>query len=606
MPHEVYRGRYKKKYKRKVDALEIKDDYKLPSPRLAPKSGNLLTSRELDVAEESNRIMDRLELRKSAGLGRNVTTTQYNAVQRPKKKKKSNDRLFIEFDAYDAQDGVMDEHDLNDIAKMTLRRGLQRAMNMSPQELSERSKKGWETRRRGGKVSTPAKKPAGGGHPTNPKLDAPITRYGLKYRKGNDQNAAVRSAKTGLTDEQWRALPKKTFKPTELNPTEEFIGSKYVDRVVAGEPLREGYDPFVLIDEGGKAWIVDGHHRAAMYSALGRDGMPAHVLDLRKTKLRKALAKKTGRKILSASGAKRGGALIAASMSPDELSERSKKGWLKRQRARQVAAQVASPGRRRVVARNAKIAGSKEKKTTRLPDPTKVKSVKEMNTLLHRLASISNDAEAKGEAAPEYDLCVVSIPGTNLFCGDNRGIPRKKMPQLGGKPRPGSRADQLPRDKDGSVDAAKAFKDHLKETGVKMTPKRMSAASLKASQSELVGSKVAGMRADAELGKYDPAKVPIYVSRDGYVIDGHHRWAAVVGKDALDGKLDGTEMNVEVLDMDIDDALKFVNDFALDFGIMPKVASSVQKFDEFGSQVGLTDLDERLSKLGGCGCGCGC
>lgn len=65
MPHEVYRGRYKKKYKRKTKALEMKDDYKLPSPRLAPKAGNLLTSRELDVAEESERIMDRLELRKS-------------------------------------------------------------------------------------------------------------------------------------------------------------------------------------------------------------------------------------------------------------------------------------------------------------------------------------------------------------------------------------------------------------------------------------------------------------------------------------------------------------------------------------------------------------
>ena len=64
MPHEVYRGRYKKKYKRKTKALAMKDDYKLPSPRLAPKAGNLLTSRELDVAEESERIMDRLELRK--------------------------------------------------------------------------------------------------------------------------------------------------------------------------------------------------------------------------------------------------------------------------------------------------------------------------------------------------------------------------------------------------------------------------------------------------------------------------------------------------------------------------------------------------------------
>lgn len=514
------------------------------------------------------------------GLGRNAISTQYTGVQRPKKKKKQTDRLFIEFDAYDAQDGLMDEHDLNDIAKMALRRGIRRAMNMSPQELSERSKKGWETRRRGG----------GGGHPTNPKLDAPISRYGLKYRKGNDMNADVRSAKTGLSEDKWRALPKKTFDPTELNPTEEFIGSKYVDRVVAGEPLREGYDPYVLIDKKGKAWIVDGHHRAAMYSALGRD-MPAHVLDLRKTELRKNILR---------SGAKRGGALIAASMTPEARSERSKKGWLKRQRA---VAQAASSGGKKA---KAKAPGKKKEGGSKLPDPKSVDSPSEVNTLLSRLANISNDAKSKGKDAPEYDLCVVSIPGTNLFCGANRGVPRKKMPQLGGQPKPGSRAAELPRDKDGSVDAAEAFKDHLKEMGVKMTPKKMSAASLKASQSELVGSKVAGMRSAAERGEYDPGKVPIYVSRDGYVIDGHHRWAAVVGIDVTDGRIDGNEMNVEVLDLDIDDALKFVNDFALDFGIQPKAATAaVQKYDELGYQVGLTDLDERLTKMGDCGCGCG-
>ena len=212
------------------------------------------------------------------GLGRNAVSSQYMGVQRPKKRKQSKDPMFIEFDAYDAQDGLMDEHDLNDIAKM---RGLLRAgrrLNMSPQELSARAKKGWETRRRGG-------------HPTNPKLDAPISRYGLKYRKGNDRNVEVRTAKASLSDDQWRALPKRKFKPTSLNPTEEFIGSRHVDKVVAGEPLREGYDPYVLIDKKGKAWIVDGHHRAAMYSALGRD-MPAHVLDLRKSALRKSLLRK--------------------------------------------------------------------------------------------------------------------------------------------------------------------------------------------------------------------------------------------------------------------------------------------------------------------------
>ena len=42
---------------------------------------------------------------------------------------------------------------------------------------------------------------------------------------------------------------------------------------------------------------------------------------------------------------------------------------------------------------------------------------------------------------PHWDLCKVSIPGTNKFCDENIGIPRDKMPQLGGKPKPGSEGE---------------------------------------------------------------------------------------------------------------------------------------------------------------------
>ena len=58
------------------------------------------------------------------GLGRNALATQYLGVQRPKKRKRSKDPMFIEFDAYDAQDGLMDEHNLNDIAKMLCNRSI--------------------------------------------------------------------------------------------------------------------------------------------------------------------------------------------------------------------------------------------------------------------------------------------------------------------------------------------------------------------------------------------------------------------------------------------------------------------------------------------------
>lgn len=65
MPDAVYRGRYKKKYKRKVKALDMPDPLKTSVPRLSMKAGNLLTSKGADVAEESKRMLDRALMRKS-------------------------------------------------------------------------------------------------------------------------------------------------------------------------------------------------------------------------------------------------------------------------------------------------------------------------------------------------------------------------------------------------------------------------------------------------------------------------------------------------------------------------------------------------------------
>ena len=49
-----------------------------------------------------------------------------------------------------------------------------------------------------------------------------------------------------------------------------------------------------------------------------------------------------------------------------------------------------------------------------------------------------------------YNLCKVTVPGTNLYCDDNKGIPREKMPQLKSVPEPGSKADKLPKNDDGN------------------------------------------------------------------------------------------------------------------------------------------------------------
>jgi hypothetical protein len=62
------------------------------------------------------------------------------------------------------------------------------------------------------------------------------------------------------------------------------------------------------------------------------------------------------------------------------------------------------------------------------------------------------------------------------------------------------------------------------------------------------------------------------VSKDGYVIDGHHRWAAKVGLDGSDGKLGDMKMKVKVIDMPIQDVLREANAFTSIMGIEPKSA----------------------------------
>jgi hypothetical protein len=194
-----------------------------------------------------------------------------------------------------------------------------------------------------------------------------------------------------------------------------------------------------------------------------------------------------------------------------------------------------------------------------------------VDNFLDRLNAEIKAFERAGKPKPDINLCTVTVPGTNLFCGENKGIPRKEMPQLGGKPRPGSDAAKLPKSDKGEVDGAKKFVEHLEGQGVKVTSDTVKASSLKASQNELVGAKVVGM---ANNSNFDPGSGEIFVSKDGYVIDGHHRWAAQVARDYEDGDGGDLNMKVRVVDMDIMDVLKEANIWADDFGIMPKEAKA--------------------------------
>jgi hypothetical protein len=191
--------------------------------------------------------------------------------------------------------------------------------------------------------------------------------------------------------------------------------------------------------------------------------------------------------------------------------------------------------------------------------------VREVSTLLDKLAALAHEAEAKGDAAPVYDLCKVSVKGTNLFCAQALDIARSMMPQLRGTPLPGSTADGMPKERSGKVDATHAFLARMEAKGYTVTPTEEAAAYLRASQRELNGAKVGQVMAMLrERPLFDPRMV---ISEDNYIIDGHHRWAAMVGLDAGDGKLGDVKIPVIRVGIKIMDLLREANEFVDEVGL---------------------------------------
>lgn len=91
----------------------------------------------------------------------------------------------------------------------------------------------------------------------------------------------------------------------------------------------------------------------------------------------------------------------------------------------------------------------------------------------------------------------------------NLGIPRIEMPQI--------RSALVPE-----------FLDGLAQKGVHVTNESVPAHSLRATQSELHADKIQG---EVERGDLDHLRKPVIVSQDDFLLDGHHRWAALVTLD---------------------------------------------------------------------------
>lgn len=199
---------------------------------------------------------------------------------------------------------------------------------------------------------------------------------------------------------------------------------------------------------------------------------------------------------------------------------------------------------------------------------------RQVSTLLFELHNYVEKAREAGSPIPDLDLCRVSIAGTNVFCAESKGIPRLQMPQFTGEAEVDSIAALTVNTKAPGSEAnvSGLFTRYLEAQGYKVTHRTEFASYLRASQGQLVGQKVASIATLYANGLYDPATEPIFISNDNYVIDGHHRWGAVVGVDYIDNEGGDLPMNVIEIDLPILEALEQANSFANLAGIKPKLA----------------------------------
>jgi hypothetical protein len=143
------------------------------------------------------------------------------------------------------------------------------------------------------------------------------------------------------------------------------------------------------------------------------------------------------------------------------------------------------------------------------------------------------------------DLTEISVEGTLLYGDEGMGIARKDMPQIPGKER------------------ARFLAEIEAEQGVTATKEKIDPTTLKPIQKE-----ISAARSGAIYNKFrEDGSIPkderILISKDGYVVDGHHTWGAAVAF-AFDNP--GTELPVYRLSVTAKEALDISLKWAADNG----------------------------------------
>lgn len=204
-------------------------------------------------------------------------------------------------------------------------------------------------------------------------------------------------------------------------------------------------------------------------------------------------------------------------------------------------------------------------KHVRLNSPSEIKPL---------LDEVDRQATAQGYSRarePGWDLGNISVRGTRLFNEQTRGIPRTAMPQLNGPALPGTEAALLAGGANKFIELDAEFRAQLKRDGIDVRNERVPAGNLRATQTQLTAATVAGITRAAESGNpkvRHMLKEPIWVTRDNYVIDGHHRWAS---DEALAFSGNGPrEIEVQRINLPVRLAIPYANQFAQQMGIQAK------------------------------------
>lgn len=149
---------------------------------------------------------------------------------------------------------------------------------------------------------------------------------------------------------------------------------------------------------------------------------------------------------------------------------------------------------------------------------------------------------------------------------DGKGIERKDMPQISSSDMPD-------------------FEEWLADRNIETSTGTIPAEDAKPVQSAVSNEKVADMIYAHELGTFDVTEKPITMSSDGFIMDGHHRWAAA---DEM-----GFDINVRKVDATADELLELMDEYPRSFKESLNDNRGLDKFSVFDDDEAFPPAEEK-------------